>query len=316
MVPSDCSLPVNRESNAPICYNLNIIRRSAGDLCLGGFFVGGWVPVVMDCEKCYGDSVSTGCWYSGHRISETHVTKLFSHQVKERLLDVKGTNALVNEFQDVTGTGFDKGTLSTVFDTASQQDSFKTWRIGESVAELFLEDAHGARFHYNLMRDSRNPKASQAGADLVGFIGTGANARFLFGEVKTSGDKSSPPNVVYGRTGLEKQIEILKVDEKRRKVLVRYLGFKVKDLPQDSAFRSDFMQALRTFVNSKTKAIHLFGVLVRDTEPSANDVKSRFQSLSKGLDHDMALGLEALYVPVAMGDWNALLNAEGSQHGS
>ena len=83
--------------------------------------------------------------------------------------------------------------------------------MGESLAECFLEDYEGASFPYPYSRDQRNPLASPAGPDLAGYA-DGGETVFLFGEVKTTGDKSRPPGVVRD---LRRQMEMLRPGENR-----------------------------------------------------------------------------------------------------
>lgn len=70
-------------------------------------------------------------------------------------------------------------------------------------------DEHGAVWPWNENRDRKTPKASLPGADIVGFLGSGPDTVFLFGEVKTSSDKDNPPGVMAGRGGLAHQIDSL-----------------------------------------------------------------------------------------------------------
>ena len=67
------------------------------------------------------------------------------------------------------------------------------WRVGESFAQCFLEDCWFAKFPYPTSRDLKNPNASLAGADLVGFYHKDGETAFLFGETKTSHEEKHPP---------------------------------------------------------------------------------------------------------------------------
>jgi hypothetical protein len=67
----------------------------------------------------------------------------------------------------------------------------KDWQVGESLAEAYLVDHKDCEFPWPTGRDLRNPKASPAGADLVGFQKHGKSQRFAFGEVKTSAESVS-----------------------------------------------------------------------------------------------------------------------------
>jgi hypothetical protein len=269
----------------------------------------------MSYKISYDNNVNCNCGYYGCEFEEGYISYHFPIEVKNKLLDTSGTEELINEFQDVTKTGFDKDLLVNIFSLSNNPEDLPAWRVGEAFAEFFLEERHGARFYYNPIRDAKNPDSNLTGADLVGFIDVGSDTIFLFGEVKTSSDKNSPPQVLYGRSGLINQLENLKSDEKRRNNLVRYLGFKAKNLPKDNVFRKDYSKSLRVYRTNR-KQVQLFGILVRDTESNELDLYSRFQALIKDLDNIMKLQLVALYIPVKMPEWNKILISGGVKVGS
>ena len=74
----------------------------------------------------------------------------------------------------------------------------KSWTVGEALAECILADDETREicWPWNFVRDRRTPRASLPGADLVGFCKEGGSVFLLFGEVKASSDKSTPPNVM------------------------------------------------------------------------------------------------------------------------
>ena len=142
-------------------------------------------------------------------------------------------------------------------------------------------------------RDLKNPTASAAGTDLVGIQSTGLNhsCRFSFGEVKTSGDKTSP-SVMHGRHGLKQQLEALKDNVMVRDSLVKYLGLHAINAP----WREKFRIAAARYIRSKSDVI-LFGILVRDTSPHLDDLQTRAKKLNNGGPSDMSIELVALYLP-------------------
>ncbi len=269
----------------------------------------------MSYKISYEQYLNGNTGYCGYKFEENYVTRHFPIEIKNKLVDVSGTKALATEFQDVTKTGFDNDILVDIFSLNNNFEDFPAWRIGEAFAEFFLEEKYQVRFYYNHIRDAKNPNSNSTGADLVGFIDVGSDTIFSFGEVKTSSDKNSPPQVLYGRSGLVKQLENLKNDEKVRNNLVRYLGFKVKDLPIDNEFRKDYSKSLRVYKINR-KQVQLFGILVRDTLSKEEDLISRFQGLIKDLDNIMKLQLVALYVPLQISDWNKMLISGGVKNGN
>ena len=85
----------------------------------------------------------------------------------------------------------------------------KSWAVGEALAESVLadDDTREICWPWNLVRDRRTLKASLPGADLVGFCNEGDAVLLLFGEVKTSSDASTPPNVMNGSGGMAWQLK-------------------------------------------------------------------------------------------------------------
>jgi hypothetical protein len=249
----------------------------------------------MICKVVYGDHAINAS-YKGVMLGNGFEEYLAS-RVKDRLYDVQGTEELVDEFGDIVETGFEKEILVDVFRVDLNPDS---WKIGEALAECYLEDHEGVRFHYNDIRDAKNPKASFHGADLVGFVDVNGETIFLFGEVKTSSDRSSPPQVLYGRSGMVQQLEDIKNNSEKRKSLIRWLGFKVNNLSDEHPFKIDYKNALTVYLNYDQKKIKLVGILVRDTEPLESDVKSRYEKLKDNLQKEMCLELFALYIPISI----------------
>lgn len=168
------------------------------------------------------------------------------------------------------------------------------------MAECYLEDFEKIRFYYPPSRDARNPKANLQGADLVGFIDIDETTTiFLFGEVKTSGDKNSPPQVMRGESGMINELRRIKNDPSLREAIIRWLGFKVKDLPDDDPFKKDYRKALKIYIKDDAENKYfLLGVLVRDTTPRDTDLKSRYESLKSELTRKVRLKLIALYIPI------------------
>lgn len=262
----------------------------------------------MSYKISYSEKMRDYCGYCGYEFKEPYIADRFHYEIKDKLFDISGTEELVKEFKDIPSTGFEKDALLEIFRIEGDLE-IKPWRIGEAFAEFFLENEFGARFHYDHIRDAKNINSYQQGADLVGFIDAGKDTVFLFGEVKTSEDPNSPPSVLYGRTGLTNQLENLKNNERLKNNLIRYIGFKVKYLPPEDIFRKDYDRSLKTY-RINNKKVYLFGVLIRDTSPNEMDLKSRYESVINDLVESTSLKFVALYFPIKMNKWIALITNE------
>lgn len=226
-------------------------------------------------------------------------------RVHAKLIDLEGREEIRELLQDVTSTGFLINNLEIVL----QQDSeFETWKIGEALAECFLEDQFGVCFPWNTSRDARVAKASLPGADLVGFVATKNGVRFAFGEVKTSWDNNVPPQVMFGRTGMTFQLEKLRDDSCARNQLFRWLGYRAKGAEWEPYFK----EAAVAYLNSN-KNICLYGILVRDTTPALKDLESRGKKLAAGCPSEMVVCLYAYYLCVPIKKWPVILKTARSE---
>ena len=247
------------------------------------------------------------CCGIGYQLSSEDVYRGFPTLVKDRLFDTEGTEILVASLQN---TEFDSTYLQELFSLESQSDLIKTWRIGEAISEIILEQLHQVRFHHNAVRDAKNPLANQAGTDIIGFQGNGDNTCFAFGEVKTTPkDRNSPPRVMYG---MEHQLENLVNIDHVTKNLIRYLAFKVTVLPEQHQFCIDYRLALASFRRDRYL---LYGCLVRDTDPNPNDLRARLNSLVDKLNATVILNMIAIYVPLPDHRWVELVEG-GEQRGN
>ena len=169
----------------------------------------------------------------------------------------------------------------------------KDWQVGESLAEAYLVDHKDCVFPWPTGRDLRNPRASPAGADLLGFQKHGKSQRFAFGEVKTSGEEKWPPQVVTGRHGLAKQLEELRdSDQTKDHLVIVYLCHRAPNSNWEIPYRE---AAVRYLQNASD--ISLFGFLIRDVSPKADDLQSRAKLLAKGCPKETSIELHGLYLP-------------------
>lgn len=204
------------------------------------------------------------------------------------LRDDVGHTHLAGALAKLATTKFEMANLRRVLE---QAPTLTDWRVGEALAEGFLVAHRKCQFPWPNGRDLRNLDASPAGADLVGFQFDVVSVRFAFGEAKTSSDTSSPPQVMYGRSGLNAQLESLRDEHEVIATLVRYLAHRKEAASWRDTFNT---AAARYFTDPKDVA--LFGVLVRDQSPMATDLRSRAQSLGTH-SKKPAIEMRAIYLP-------------------
>ena len=176
------------------------------------------------------------------------------------------------------------------------------------MAEAYLEREHEIIWPWNMERDKRNPKASLPGADLVGFKIDGDDVCLALGEVKTSTDGQTPPRVMSGRGGMTHQIDNLANDLTLICKLLKWLLPRCKGTDHETSFNA----ALGLFLDSGNKAVALFGVLIRDTQPNALDLQTRGHTLAGSLQHPTTCLLIAIYLPCAIADLPARVSQGGS----
>jgi len=179
------------------------------------------------------------------------------------------------------------------------------WEIGEAFADCALEHDSGREVHWpwNTVRDRRTPRASLPGADLVGFYREGETVLLLFGEVKTSSDAGAPPNVMYGGSGMNWQLEESATRLDIQHALLRWLYARC----QSDLHRDFFKKAVGRYIASRGKELLLIGVLVRDTKPNHLDLQNRAAALAAKLGSPIRIEIIAWYLPVAIAEWAALL---------
>jgi len=218
-------------------------------------------------------------------------------------LDVALSQRLPAILDDADGTRKIQELLGALAQTAFAVDRLNNalgeahtvhdWQIGEAMAEAYLVDHRQCEFPWPSGRDLRNPEASPAGADLVGFQAHKGSVRFAFGEVKTSTEAKWPPQVVTGRHGLAQQLEELR-DSRQVKdhLAIVYLAHRAPRTDWESRYRSAAARYL-----AKESDVSLFGFLVRDVEPHLEDLSSRTANLADNCPPDTSIELHAVYLP-------------------
>ena len=270
---------------------------------------GGLMTVVtaLAPEICYSGSKHSAQW-SGHAVvDEDRFKSYVTNRVKARMDDDEAQDQFAVELRGMATTGMSTEFVKNLLLAVPAE---KSWAIGEAFAECVLADDETREicWPWNLVRDRRTPRASLPGADLVGFCKEGEDVFLLFGEVKTSSDINTPPQVMNGSGGMVWQ---LKEDATRLDIqhaLLKWLRARCISAELRALYRA----AVSRYVNSCGKEILLVGILLRDTEPNELDVIARAEALSESLSRPTRIEITAWYLPVPIKDWPLLLHAGGT----
>lgn len=218
--------------------------------------------------------------------------------VASRLYDEEEQAEFKAHLRGLNNTEFARENLDVTL-AADAAESKKPWDVGEAIAEAFLTQEHNVVWPWNMNRDKRNPNASLAGADLVGFKIEGSKVQFVFGEVKSPiSNSSSPPAVMRGPTGMTNQLKNLMEDSTLILGLIRWLYSRCKTGPHEKSFNS----ALKLFIESGKKKVFLYGVLVRHTTPIEKDLRKSGQELADVIGPPVICHLFAIYIPCMVAD--------------
>ena len=219
-----------------------------------------------------------------------------TNDVASRLNDKEGSVSFEAHLRSLPSTGFSRDSLDDILSVPISEA--RGWVIGEAIAEAYLSRKHKITWPWNMARDKRNPKASLAGADLIGFRGSGEEARLVLGEVKTSSDTNAPPGVMNGRSGMTHQIDKLANNLSLIYQILQWLYFRCKDTEHQESFDT----AISFLLNSGGKDIALFGVLIRDTQPNELDIQASGKTLAGTLQAPTTCHLTAIYLPCGITD--------------
>jgi len=229
--------------------------------------------------------VARGLTYTGQQLDE-----MLQGPVKEILQDVAGSDEIRELLSSVVSTDFEQEGFEEILTDNTVPEN---WRVGEAIAEGFVSDHGGCIFPWQTGRDLKNPNASPAGCDLTGFHPTGDDGlpyRFAFGEVKTSEQNKSPPDVMISLGG---QLKDLRDKRRVKDSLCRYLGHHAPRADWEPLYKS----AAKRYLQSSAQDIVIYGVLVRGLEVNANDLSGRATMLAKSCPAQTAIELYALYLP-------------------
>lgn len=244
----------------------------------------------------YTDNLGQVSWLGVGMEDNEGFNSFVTGDVESRLHDTEGHDEFETYLRGLANTGFANNNLNAILEAEIQEE--RDWAIGEAMAEAYLNLEHGIIWPWNMERDKRNPNASLPGADLVGFEIDGDNARLALGEVKTSTDARTPPGVMNGRSGMAHQIDNLANDLSMICQLLKWLLPRCKGTTHETSFNA----AIGIFLDSGNKAISLFGVLIRDTQPNELDLQRRGRTLARALQAPTTCHLIAIYLPCAISD--------------
>ena len=218
-----------------------------------------------------------------------------SNEVSSRLCDEEGKAEFETYLRDLANTEFARDSLEEIL--AAKISEEPSWAAGEAIAEAFLRREYRIKWPWNTKRDRRHPNASLPGADLVGFIVEGRTTRLVLGEVKSSTHTRTPPSVMSGRSGLIHQIDNLANDLSLVGQLLMWLLPRCKETIYETSFKA----AVKLFLESGNKALALFGVLIRDTQPNELDLRTRGRTMAGKLQCPTTCCLIAIYLPCSIG---------------
>ena len=232
---------------------------------------------------------SPPCSGVGLAWSDEELDAALGGRVAEVLFDDVGKANIGEILSSLPDTDFEQEGVNRILE---EPEDIEDWRVGEAIAETYLTDHRVCYFPWPDGRDERKHGSSLPGADLVGF-GTDSDGDCLaFGEVKTSSEATYPPGSMYGRTGLKQQLEDLRDSETIRDDLLKYLGHRARAAP----WRPRFEAASKRYLKNSSDVL-LYGVLVRDVPPHADDLRVRVHDLAENCPEGTSIELLALYLP-------------------
>ena len=233
--------------------------------------------------------IATPCSGIGLTWSNADLNTALSERVAGLVFDDEGETDLEGVLIGLADTEFAQEGLNQIL---SDPEEIKDWRVGEAIAEAYLVDHRSCQFPWPLVRDERKSGSSLPGADLVGFRSDESGDAFAFGEVKTSSEANYPPKVMYGETGLKKQLENLRDQKRIRDDLFKYLGHRANGAP----WRARFIDASRRYLKNSSD-VHLYGVLIRDVVPNHDDINLCVNQVGAGCPEGTRIELLAIYLP-------------------
>jgi hypothetical protein len=259
------------------------------------------MPIAMKLERSYPADTSAQ-WRGNNLLELAEFDEFLRGPVKNRVSDTDFEEKIAGDLQALATTQMASATLAKVL---SESPTPLDWEIGEAIAECLLEMEFEVSWPWNENRDRKTPKASLPGADLVGLIGGDPDVSLLFGEVKTSSDKNQPPGVMVGRSGLAHQVDTLASSPRVQASLLRWLYARCNNTPYWPRFEA----ACARYLRSGGKDVVLIGVLLRDTIPHEDDLRTRGEALAV-MPKPPNTRLDAWYTPRPIAEWVATVTSD------
>jgi hypothetical protein len=264
------------------------------------------VSEVLPSETQYSGGQGNALWF-GKVVSDPDAFGSYLRgPVLNRAGDTEAGDPFAAELRALATTGME---IEFVESLLRSVPDHKGWEVGEALAECVISQDEDREivWPWNTARDRRTPRASLPGADLVGFCRQGDVVLLLFGEVKTSSDAGTPPNVMYGGSGMTWQLEENATRLDIQHVLLKWLRTRCISKEHIELYRA----AVQRYLASQGKEILLIGILLRDTQPDERDVKSRATALVKKLPAPTQIEIVAWYLPIPINKWPELLHGGG-----
>lgn len=255
---------------------------------------------ALDSELVYFGNENAVKWEGLVFSNKSKFQKYLREVVQPRLND--SDSSFEAELSSLKRNGMNTTYLGKLL---SSIPNYLPWEIGEALAECLCQDDSSREviWPWNNRRDRKTPRASLPGTDLVGFCCENGKTLFLFGQVKTSSDASTPPSVMNGKKGLRNQIEELAFCIDVQRSLLEWLHSRCRCQP----FRDLYEDARCCYLGSGGKETLLVGVLIRDTAPDERDLKAAGVNLSTLTDIPARIELCGWYFPVPLQEWNSHL---------
>lgn len=210
-------------------------------------------------------------------------------EVQALLDDEEGVDFARAALFDLPETEFESDRLEQILTSAAVSNP--EWKVGEALAEHVLVADHDCEFPWPHSRSQRNPHSSDGGADLVGFHHINGSPRFAIGEIKTSCQKRTPPDVLTSRHGLSAQLDGLANAGDRASWAVRYLAMQAVGRPWVTRFRASMKRYL-----TDPKDVSVFGALIRTTTEDSKDLEKVTKKSEELAEGTLTVSLRAFYV--------------------
>ena len=239
---------------------------------------------------------------SGHVISsKDEFFAYLSKDFPEVIENYQGIKSAQDILSNLTQTGFQSSVLKE--ELLNEEIRMSDW--GEFFAYHQLEVHYQISIPWPSQWDKKKDTHSLPGTDIVGLKHDGETISFVFGEVKTSQESRFPPRVVNKENdGLIAQIKRFG-DKKIIYGLIKWLLLKSKG----QTWESDFKRALE-YYGQNDNCFSSVGVLIRDTEPTINDLLCSIGML----EVEFKVSFYAFYIPISIDECIEISTRGGVAH--